>query len=99
LIAKLIWNLEASIVDEETEFLHGELHEEIYMNISEGISFDSKYCFLLTKTIYGLVQSAREFYRKLMATLRFLERDIKNDSRWSHNDWNLCSQSPVDWKA
>jgi hypothetical protein len=59
LIAKLIWNLEGSIVDKETAFLHGELQEEIYMNIPEGMSYDSKHCLLLTKTIYGLVQSAR----------------------------------------
>jgi hypothetical protein len=70
LIAKLIWNLEASIVDVETAFLHGELQEEIYMNIPEGMSYDSKHWLLLTKTIYGLVQSAREFYKKLMATLK-----------------------------
>jgi hypothetical protein len=61
LIAKLNWNLEASIIDAETAFLHGKLQEEIYMNIPEGMSYDSKYCLLLTKTIYGLVQSAREF--------------------------------------
>jgi hypothetical protein len=63
LIVKLIWNLEASIVDVETEFLHDVLQEEIYMNIHEGIIYDSKHCLLLTKTIYGLVQSAREFYK------------------------------------
>jgi hypothetical protein len=63
LIAKLIWNLEASIVNLETAFLHGELQEEIYMNIPEGMSYDSKHCLLLTKTIYGLVQSARVFYK------------------------------------
>jgi hypothetical protein len=68
LIAKLIWNLEASIVDVETTFLHAELQEEIYMNIPEGMSYDSKHYLLLTKTIYGLVQSAREFYKKSMAT-------------------------------
>jgi hypothetical protein len=70
LIAKLIWNLEGSIVDAETAFLHGELQEEIYMNIPEGMSYVSKHCLLLTKTIHGLVQSAREFYKKLMATLK-----------------------------
>jgi hypothetical protein len=55
LIAKLIWNLEASIVDAETAFLHGELQDEIYMNIPEDMNYDSKHCLLLTKTIYGLV--------------------------------------------
>jgi hypothetical protein len=81
LIAKLIWNLEASIVDVETAFLHGELQEEIYMNIPEGMSYDSKHCLLLTKTIYGLVQSAREFYKKLMATLKSIGfKGNKSDS-------------------
>jgi hypothetical protein len=55
LIAKLICNLEASIIDVETAFLHGELQEEIFTNIPEGMSYDSMYCLLLTKTIYGLV--------------------------------------------
>jgi hypothetical protein len=57
LIVKLIWNLEAFIVDVETSFLHCELQQEIYINIPEGMSYDSKHCLLLTKTIYGLVQS------------------------------------------
>jgi hypothetical protein len=69
LIAKLIWNLVASIADVETSFLNGELQEEIYMNIYEGMSYDSKHSLLLSKTIYGLVQSTREFYKNLMATL------------------------------
>jgi hypothetical protein len=41
LIAKIIWNLEASTVDVETAFLHGDLKGEIYMNIPEGMSYDS----------------------------------------------------------
>jgi Reverse transcriptase (RNA-dependent DNA polymerase) len=64
LIAKLIWNLQASIVDVETAFLHGDL-QEIYMNVPEGLQQDSNSCLVLKKTIYGLVQSAREFYNKL----------------------------------
>jgi Reverse transcriptase (RNA-dependent DNA polymerase) len=59
LVAKLIWNLKAHINDVETAFLHGELQEEINMNIPEGMNSDSNSCLLLTKTIYGLVQSAR----------------------------------------
>jgi hypothetical protein len=73
LIARLIWNLEASIVNAETLFLHGELQEEIYMNIPEGMSYDSKHCLLLIKTIYGLVQSARELHKKLMATIKSIK--------------------------
>jgi hypothetical protein len=54
LIAKLIWVLEAFIVDVETAFSLDEIQEEIYVNIPEGKSYDSKHCLLLTKTIYGL---------------------------------------------
>jgi hypothetical protein len=90
LIVKLIWNLEASIVDVETAFLHGELQEEIYMNIPGGMSYDSKHYLLLTKTIYGLVQSAREFYKKLMATLKLIGfKGNKSDpcllSKWTQD--------------
>jgi hypothetical protein len=35
------------------------------MNITEGMSYISRHYFLLTKTIYGLVQSAREFSKKI----------------------------------
>jgi hypothetical protein len=72
LIAKVNWKLEASIVNVETTFLHDELQEEVYMNIPEGMSYDSKHCLLLTKTIYGLVQSARELYKNLMSTIKLI---------------------------
>jgi hypothetical protein len=62
LIVNSIWILEAYSDDVESAFLHGDLQEEIYMNIPEVMSYDSKHCLLSTKTIYGLVQSEREFY-------------------------------------
>jgi hypothetical protein len=45
---------------------------------------------LLTKTIYGLVQSAREFYKKLMATLKLIGfKGNKSDpcllSKWTQD--------------
>jgi hypothetical protein len=59
LIAKLIWGLVSSIIDIETAFLHGELTEEIYMKIPEGMNDDQDHCLQFNKTIHGLVQSAR----------------------------------------
>jgi hypothetical protein len=70
LTAKLLWDLQASIVNVETAFLHGNLQEEIYMNVPKGMNQDDNTCPLLKKTIYGLVQSAREFYNKLLSTLK-----------------------------
>jgi Reverse transcriptase (RNA-dependent DNA polymerase) len=83
-------NLEAKgiVVDVETAFLHGDLQEEIYMNIPEGMNSNPNDCLLLTKTIYGLVQSAREFYKKVLEWIGFKEN--KSDpcllSKWSQND-------------
>jgi hypothetical protein len=87
LTAKLLWDLQASIVDVETAFLHGDLQEEIYMNVPKGLSQDDNTCLLLKKTIYGLVQSAREFYNKLLSTLKSMGfTENKSDpcllSRW-----------------
>jgi Reverse transcriptase (RNA-dependent DNA polymerase) len=70
LIAELIWDLQESIADVESAFFHGNLQEEIYMNVPEGLQQDSNSCLLLKKTIYGLVQSARDFNNKLLSTLK-----------------------------
>jgi hypothetical protein len=88
LIAMLIWNLEASIVDVETAFLHGELQGKIYMNIPEGMSYDSKHCLLLAKTIYGFVQSAREFYKKYMDTLNLIGFKGNKSDPCLSSKWN-----------
>ena len=57
---------EAYIVDIETAFLYGELEDEIYLKIPEGLDeylekeFVKDDCFVLDKSMYGLVQSARQ---------------------------------------
>jgi hypothetical protein len=70
LTAKFLWDLQASIVDVETTFLHGNLQEGIYMNVPKGMSQDDNTCLFLKKTIYGLVQSTREFYNKLLSAFK-----------------------------
>jgi hypothetical protein len=70
--AKLLWDLQASIVDVETQFQHGDLQEDIYMNVPKGMSQDDNTCLLLKNSFYSLVQSAREFYNKLLTTLKFM---------------------------
>jgi hypothetical protein len=65
LIIKITMKLDSIIVDIETAFLHGDLKEEIFMDCPPGIEHTHEHCVLLMKTIYGLVQSARSFYKKL----------------------------------
>jgi Reverse transcriptase (RNA-dependent DNA polymerase) len=55
LMSKLIWDLQASIVDVENSFPHGDLQKEIDMNVPEALQQDSNSCLLLKKTIYGLL--------------------------------------------
>jgi hypothetical protein len=89
LIMMLTWNLKGKIVDIETAFLHGNLKETIYMEIPKGMEANENECLILKKTIYGLIQSAREFYKKLVLALkrcgfketpsiRALRRNIRN---------------------
>ena len=68
-VAMIVWGLKARIIDVETAFLHGDLEEEIYMDIPKGLNAEEDECLLLLKTIYGLVQAARQFYKKLVESL------------------------------
>jgi hypothetical protein len=72
LIAKLVWNMTCTVVDIETAFLHGDLDEEIYMEVPKGLEIENNKELMLRKTIYGLVQSARKFYEKLINVLKVI---------------------------
>jgi hypothetical protein len=60
------------VVDIETAFLHGDSDEETYMDVPKGLAIDENKKFLLRKTIYGLVQSFRNFYQKLINVLKVI---------------------------
>ena len=69
ILCMIILNLQAKIVDNETAFLHGDIDVEIYMDCPEGLKHEPDECVKLNHTIYGLVQSARQFWRKLVKCL------------------------------
>ena len=65
-------DLKWMLMDVETAFLYGEIEEEIYMEVPEGMKevFSSpdegdeeNTCYQLLKVIYGLCQSARQFWK------------------------------------
>ncbi len=75
LTIKLLHGLQSRHFDIETAFLYGNLDEEIYMAIPDGYEEYMKekdryitskdYCLLLTKALYGLVQAARQWWKKI----------------------------------
>ena len=68
----LIENMKGKVVDIDNAFLNGDLEHEIYMMIPEGYDevidqgVDKEDCLILQKAIYGLVQAATQFWKKIV---------------------------------
>ena len=62
-----MYDLELHQMDVKTAFLNGDLEEEIYMRQPEGytVSGSEHLVCRLRKTLYGLKQSPREWYKKI----------------------------------
>ncbi|WVZ12209.1 hypothetical protein V8G54_016739 [Vigna mungo] len=56
-------NLHLEQLDVRTVFLHDDLEETIYIKQPDGFAVDDRVC-LLQKSLYGLKQSPRQWYRK-----------------------------------
>ena len=64
----------SKLIDVESAFLYGDLEEEIYMTLPQGLSEFlerdmSENCCRLQRGIYGLVQGARIFWKKFSSIL------------------------------
>jgi Reverse transcriptase (RNA-dependent DNA polymerase) len=75
LLIKIRYGLTSRQFDVETAFLYGTLEEEIYMDFPEGyteyllekgLKYSSQEnCVLLLRALYGLVQAARQWWKKI----------------------------------
>ena len=65
-------NMELVQMDVKKAFLHGDLHEEIYMQQPEGFEAKGKEKLVckLKKSLYGLKQAPREWYHKFDAFMK-----------------------------
>ena len=73
LIAKMIYELSAKIVNAETSLLYGDLDKEIFMNSPEGLPLATDQDALkLQKCIHGLVQATRQYDMKMVDMLKHI---------------------------
>ena len=81
-------DLELHQMDVKTAFLYGHLEEDVFMEQPEGFEKGDNMVWKLLKSLYGLKQSPRTWYRELDAflkTLRFT-RTVSDHSIYVRND-------------
>ena len=59
-----------SQMDVKNAFLHGDLHEEVYMQPSPGVHAPSGYVCRLRRALYGLKQAPRAWFERFVSVIR-----------------------------
>ena len=52
-------------MDVKSDFIHGDIHEEIYMQHPEGFIHDPSLVCRLNNSLYGLKQAPKAWYAKM----------------------------------
>ncbi|KAK3000211.1 hypothetical protein RJ639_022742 [Escallonia herrerae] len=91
-VAEGIEDLELEQLDVKTVFLHDKLEEQIFMHQPKGFMIQDKedHVFLLKRSLYGLKQSPRQWY-KLFDTFIVERRYTKS----AYDSYDVVSQGTV----
>jgi hypothetical protein len=59
-----------SQMDVKNDFLHGDLHEEVYMHPPPGIEVPSGHVCRLRRALYGLKQAPRAWFERFVSVIK-----------------------------
>ena len=82
-------------LDVNNAFLHGDLHEEVYMKLPEGLSNPLNHVCKLKKSLHGLKQASRQWFAKLVCELTHQGNNLQSKHDYSFFIKRSCEHLTV----